>query len=42
LTEAVSRGHYTADRLLAEGDFVSLRDRPDFQALIGTLMEAQS
>ncbi len=42
LTRATEKGHYTADRLLAEGDFASLRQRPDFQALIGQLMEAQS
>lgn len=39
LREAVAMGHYTSERILAESDFEGLRDRDDFQKLIGSLLD---
>ncbi|TXD39641.1 hypothetical protein FRC96_06860 [Lujinxingia vulgaris] len=37
LEVATARGHYSAEKLLAESDFASLHDHPGFQQLIATL-----
>lgn len=39
LREAVSKGHYTAEKILAEGDFRSLHGRPDFNAIVRGLRQ---